>query len=335
MAQETSNKILCFGELLLHFAPDSEGTWLKNQALKIYVGGAEYNVASALSRWGNQISLYSALPENYLGNQLELKLNDEKIKVLAKRSNGRMGTFYLPFDGDMQNAKVIYDRFPSIFTESDFSGFSDDEIFKDVTWLHISTITPALSDNAFRKCLDLMNKANGRNIRVSLDLNYRASLWQHQDPYDKISQLMPFVKVLMGNIWSIQEFLNIPIEYELNGNFDDKNLLKQAEKSASEIQKQFPNVEQIANTFRFTKGDEVNYFATLYSEGKLFISEQYYSDRILERVGSGDSFMAALIHGSIKENSIQKILDDAVKVAFKKLFVEGDTINETINIEKL
>jgi 2-dehydro-3-deoxygluconokinase len=79
---------------------------------------------------------------------------------------------------------------------------------------------------------DLMKKANARNIKVSLDLNYRASLWQHQNPYDKISQLMPFVKVLMGNIWSIQEFLNIPIEYELNGNFNDENLLKQAEKSA-------------------------------------------------------------------------------------------------------
>jgi 2-dehydro-3-deoxygluconokinase len=58
MAQETSNKILCFGELLLHFAPDSEGTWLKNQALKIYVGGAEYNVASALSRWKSGFSIF-------------------------------------------------------------------------------------------------------------------------------------------------------------------------------------------------------------------------------------------------------------------------------------
>lgn len=121
----------------------------------------------------------------------------------------------------------------------------------------------------------------------------------------------------------------------MNGNFNDENLLKQAEKSASEIQKQYPNVELIANTFRFTKGDEVNYFATIYSEEKLFISEQYYSDKILERVGSGDSFMAALIHGSIKGNSIQKILDDATEVAFRKLFVSGDTINETINIENL
>ncbi len=180
-----------------------------------------------------------------------------------------------------------------------------------------------------------MKEANARNIKVSLDLNYRASLWQNQNPYKKISQLMPFVNVLMGNIWSIQEFLNIPIEYELNGTFDDENLLKQAEKSASEIQMQYPNVELIANTFRFTKGDEVNYSATIYADNQLYISQKYYSDKIEERVGSGDSFMASLIHGKINENPIQKILEDAAKVAFKKLFVKGDTINETININEL
>jgi 2-dehydro-3-deoxygluconokinase len=91
----------------------------------------------------------------------------------------------------------------------------------------------------------------------------------------------------------------------------------------------------IANTFRFTKGKEVNYFATLFADEKLLISEHYHSTTIEERVGSGDSFMAALIHGTLKGNSLQQILEDATKVAFKKLFVKGDTINDSINIEKL
>jgi len=116
----TTNKIVCFGELLLHFAPDTDGNWLDNQSLKLYVGGAEYNVASALAQWGNPLKMLSALPQNYLANQLENRLNKEGIDVVADRNNGRMGTFYLPSDGDMQNAGVIYDRFPSAFTDSDF-----------------------------------------------------------------------------------------------------------------------------------------------------------------------------------------------------------------------
>jgi len=330
-----SDKILCFGELLLHFAPDSDGNWLNDQSVKIFMGGAEYNVATALGQWGNPVKLLSALPENFLGTQLESQLKNKGIEAIVEKSNGRIGTFYLSSDGDMQNASVVYDRFPSVFTQSDFNSFSLDEVFSGVKWLHLSTITPALSENAYQKCLELMKEAASRNIKVSLDLNYRATLWQNKNPSDKIKHLMPFVNLLMGNIWSIQQFLDIPVEYELNGSYHDKNLLKQAEKSASEIQKTYPNVEMIANTFRFTSGEEVNYFATLFTDEKLFVSQHYQSDKIEERVGSGDAFMAALIHGTLKGNPAQQILEDATKVAFKKLFIKGDTINDRINIEKL
>lgn len=330
-----SGKILCFGELLLHFAPDSAGNWLCEQSMKIFVGGAEYNVSSALAQWNHPVKLLSALPENFVGEHLEAQLQHKKIEVLAEKSTGRIGTFYLSSDGDMQHAQVIYDRFPSVFTQSEFSSFSPEEIFRDVQWLHISTITPALSDNAFLKCLELMKEAAARKVTVSLDLNYRAALWQGRNPSEKILELMPYVNVLMGNIWSIQQFLDIPVTCELDGTFNDKNLLQQAEQSATEIQNAYPNVEMVANTFRFTQGDEVNYYATLYEHGQLYVSEQYYSEKVEERVGSGDSFMAALIHGKIKGHPTRQIVEDATKVAFRKLFVKGDTINETINIEQL
>lgn len=335
MQDSSSNTILCFGELLLHFAPDSHGNWLNDQSLKIYVGGAEYNVASALAQWKNPVKLLSALPENFIGKQLESQLKNKGIEMLAEKNNGRIGTFYLSSDGDMQNASVVYDRFPSVFTQSDFETLSFDEIFSKVKWLHISTITPALSENAYQKCLDLIKESASRNITVSLDLNYRASLWEGRNPFDTIKTLMPFVNVLMGNIWSIQQFLDIPVDYKLNGTFDDNNLLKQAQKSASEVQKMYPNVTVIANTFRFTSGEEVNYFATLFADQNLLVSEHYQSDKIEERVGSGDSFMAALIHGILKGNYSPQILEDATKVAFKKLFVKGDTIDESINIDEL
>lgn len=328
-----SKKILCFGELLLHFAPDSEGNWLNDQFLKIYVGGAEYNVASALTYWKNPVKILSALPENFIGNQLEFQINNKGIEMLLERNEGRIGTFYLSSDSDMQNTSVVYDRFPSVFTQSDFSAFSFDEIFSEVQWLHVSTITPALSENAYQKCLDLMKEAVSRNITVSLDLNYRAALWQDRDPSEHIKNLMPFVNVLMGNIWSIEKFLKIPVQYQLIGDFNDKNLLRQAEKSATEITQIYSNIKIIANTFRFTDGNEVNYYATLFTDEKLLISQYYHSDKIEEKVGSGDSFMAALIHGILNGYNNQQILENAAEVAFKKLFIKGDTIDETIKID--
>jgi len=53
-----------------------------------------------------------------------------------------------------------------------------------------------------------------------------------------------------------------------------------------------------------------DWMTTLFTDEKLLISEKYNSDKIEERVGSGDSFMAALIHGILKENPDQQILEE-------------------------
>lgn len=327
-----NRKIVCFGEVLIHFAPNNSGKWLDENRLTVYVGGAERNVAKALAQWGNSSSLLTVLPDDFLGAHLHSKLEKEGIEVYAQRESGRMGTYYLSSAEDMQNSNLVYDRFPSVFSKSEFSHVDLEEIFKETGWLHISAITPALSENAFEYSLLLMKEAKKRNVKVSLDLNYRAVLWKEKDPYEKMSQLLPYVDILMGNIWSIEAFLSINIELELSGSPDDENLLKQAELSAKTLQNLYPNVSVVANTFRFTRGAALDYFATLYSDNKLLVSEKYQSDKIEERLGSGDAFMAALIHGYLKGSSEQALLNEAAKVAFQKLFVKGDTINETIMI---
>ena len=45
-------KVLCFGELLLRLPPAHGGVWLKDNQMPIFIGGAELNVATALSVWG-------------------------------------------------------------------------------------------------------------------------------------------------------------------------------------------------------------------------------------------------------------------------------------------
>ena len=63
-------KILCFGEILMRFSPAAEGQWLKSANLPVYLGGAELNVATALARWGLPVSYCTALPDNYLSQDI-------------------------------------------------------------------------------------------------------------------------------------------------------------------------------------------------------------------------------------------------------------------------
>ena len=64
------NKIFCFGELLLRFSPDAESNWLQQNAMPIFIGGAELNVATALANWNIPVKYCTALPNNYFSNSI-------------------------------------------------------------------------------------------------------------------------------------------------------------------------------------------------------------------------------------------------------------------------
>ena len=80
----------------------------------------------------------------------------------------------------------------------------------------------------------------------------------------------------------------------------------------------------------FYAHQKINYYATLFGGNKLLVSQEYFSDKILDKVGSGDCFMAGLIYGYFHELPEQDILEFATAAAFEKLFVKGDSTNKTV-----
>ena len=53
-----------------------------------------------------------------------------------------------------------------------------DAMLEGVDWLHLTGITPALSESGFLSTLAIANKAKKLNIPISLDVNYRNKLWK-------------------------------------------------------------------------------------------------------------------------------------------------------------
>ena len=60
--------VLCFGELLLRLSPVLNRQWIRNASMPVYVGGAELNVAQALSKWKLPVNYFTAVPDHYLTN---------------------------------------------------------------------------------------------------------------------------------------------------------------------------------------------------------------------------------------------------------------------------
>ena len=319
-------KILSFGELLLRICPDAEGSWIKENNLPFYIGGAELNVATALSLWGMPSAYMTALPKNAMTEQLVEYIADLGIDHSAIQYQGeRVGLYYLHKGKDLKNSSVIYDRKYSSFSTLQIGDVNWEEVFTDVSWFHFSAICPAVSQAAADVCEEALKEAAARNITISVDLNYRALLWKYgKEPVAVLPALAKYCTVIMGNIWAAETMLGIPVPADLSGK---ENYLEQAEKTSRIIQESYPNCKTVANTFRFDEQGGVKYYTTLFTEGKLQVSKQYFAAEIVDKVGSGDCYMAGLIYGFYQGKSPAETLDFATAAAFSKLFVASDATN--------
>jgi 2-dehydro-3-deoxygluconokinase len=242
-----------------------------------------------------------------------------------------MGIYYLPKGADVKNVSVIYDRKNSSFSQLQPKAIDWENVLQDVSWLHVSAITPALSDNLVKVSKEAFQIASKKNITISIDLNYRAKLWQDKDPTDVIPQLVKFCDVVMGNIWSAEKMLGITISEKINEQCTKETYLQQAEATSKKIKEQFSKVKIVANTFRFDHGEKgINYYATLYAENMLRVSKEYFAEKIVDKVGSGDCFMAGLVYGFFNNYTLHETLEFAAAAAFTKLFVESDVTIKTV-----
>jgi len=170
-------KVLSFGELLLRICPDSSGDWLTTNSFPVYVGGAEANVAAALALWEIPSAYMTAVPDNYIARQLTGYLDELNIDTSAVRYEGdRIGLYFLDKGKDLKNAGVIYDRNYSSFSELKVGMVNWDAVFEGVTWFHFSAICPAINQSVADVCEEALIAASAKNIRISIDLNYRAKL---------------------------------------------------------------------------------------------------------------------------------------------------------------
>ena len=335
----TDKKVCCFGEMLLRFSPQLHGKFIEQASMPVFIGGAELNVATALAKWIVPSKYVTAVPANYLAAEMLAEVSKRNIDInTVKLCGERIGSYYLPQGADLKNSGVIYDRAYSSFASLKPGELDWDTILQDVHWFHFSAISPALNPSAAAVCLEAVQAAFKKNITISVDLNYRAKLWQYgKNPVDIMPELVQYCSVIMGNIWSGEKLLGIPLAQGFNPASNDKeDFFKQAKLSARLIQQIFPNCKTVANTFRFDEGEGIKYFATLHTKEADYNSLSYTVETIVDKIGSGDCFMAGLIYGIIQNLSTQHILNFSTAASIGKLQQLGDATTSTINdIEKI
>ncbi|SIO53147.1 sugar kinase [Chitinophaga niabensis] len=314
--------VITFGEILLRLSPE----WAQQRAA-IFVGGAEANVAAALATWGNTVAYISKAPENGLSRQVLEQLQTIGIQTDRMLWGGdRIGAYYLAQGSDLKHAEVVYDRKYSSFSEIKPGTVNWDDLLGDAKWFHWSAISPALNPDAVIICKEVLEAATRKGMTISTDLNYRSKLWQYgQQPINVMPGLTKYCHVIMGNIWAANMMLGTPLNQEAIAADTKEQYLQAAKDAAAAIIAQFPVCNRVAFTFRFSSAPSHNlYYAVYWKDGELFVSRQYETNEVVDRVGSGDSFMAGLIHANLNGYSNQETISYAAAAAYTKLFRTGD-----------
>lgn len=325
--------VLSFGELLLRIVPDAEGEWLNDNILPFFIGGAELNVASALALWDVPSKYFTALPDNGMSAQIIDYLHKKNIDTDTVHYHGnRLGIYYLTNGKDLKDDALIYDRANSAFADLKTGLIDWDKVLKGVKWFHFSAICPAISQQVADVCLEAVKELSARGITISIDLNYRPKLWQYGKlPQQIMPDIVRYCDLIMGNIWAAETMLGIVVLGDVHESGQKSIYLKEALSSSQRIIQQYSKCKAVAYTFRFDAKDEVDYYTTLYFDGEFYNSQEYHTNNIVTKVGSGDCFMAGLIYGFYKHNSPQQVIDFATAAAFNKLFIASDATTQTVD----
>lgn len=169
-------KFLTFGETLVQHNADYIGPYDPDGSYTRHVAGAESNVALDLRRLMPDIEAVwvSRLGQDTDGDMILEQLR-EGIIVHAPQFDGEFTGIQLL--NHLGGGEVIrrYRRAGSAasrLTAAEVMPHLDD---RDL--VHVTGITPALSDTCRCTVLDVMRSAAERGIPVSMDVNYRDALW--------------------------------------------------------------------------------------------------------------------------------------------------------------
>ena len=304
-------QVVTFGELLLRLSPPGEERLLQSPQLVTFFGGAEANVAVALSHFGVPCEYVTRLPENPLGEAGLEALRYEGVGTRwIARGGERLGLYFVEPGADLRTMRVVYDRAASAFAELDPDAIDWSAILAGAAWFHATGITAALGEGPARALARAMLEARGARQLVSLDLNYRAALWRGRDPRPIVEPLARGADLVIGNAVAVQAMLGIDAE--------DGHL---AERIARDLGCRYAAVTQreaiAARTHRWS--------AVLYdaAAGRYTTSGQQ-EVAVVDRVGGGDCFAAALIARLLGGAPPAEALEFAVAASTLKVTQPGD-----------
>jgi 2-dehydro-3-deoxygluconokinase len=189
--------LLTFGEALAVFSTQS-GKLRHARTVDVGIAGSEAMVAIGVARLGAPAAWAGRLGADEPGAMVLLRLREEGVDTSAVRTDRQAPTGLML--KDFRNADVTraaYSRNGSAGTRLCPEDIPEDRI-RSAGVLHLSGLTPGLSDSAAKAAFAAAEVANDEGVPVSLDIDYSHALWYPEDAADILYDLVSLCDIVFA-----------------------------------------------------------------------------------------------------------------------------------------
>lgn len=323
-----SKKVVTLGEIMLRLSTPGFERFVQADSLDVTYGGGEANVAVALSNYGLNGTFVTKVPDNAIGQAAinHVRRYGVDTQYIA-RGGKRLGIYFLETGASMRASQVIYDRAGASIADVDAAEFDFDKIFEGADWFHTTGITPALSDKAAALTEAALKAAKAKGITTSIDLNYRKKLWSKEKAREVMTKLCQYVDVCIGN----EEDADTTLGFKAGETDVTKGELHlEGFKDVFQQMKEKFGFKYIASSLRESHSASDNGWSALVYDGTEFYHTRKYEVRIVDRVGSGDSFASGLIYGLVTGMPMKDAAEFGVAASALKHTIPGDLNHATL-----
>jgi 2-dehydro-3-deoxygluconokinase len=189
--------VVTAGETMVLGIPARPGRLRHAASLELKVGGAESNVAIALSRLEVSAGWVSFLGDDEPGQLVLDRVRGEGVDTSRVRRLQDHPTGLYLREQVGAATRVYYYRRDSAASAMAEDAF-DPAYLEGAEFLHLTGITPALSKECRHFILWVAEEAGESGTRLSFDVNYRSKLWSPEEARAFTQKLLPRVDLFFA-----------------------------------------------------------------------------------------------------------------------------------------
>ncbi|MBB5323235.1 2-dehydro-3-deoxygluconokinase [Anoxybacillus tepidamans] len=291
--------VVTFGETMVLFTPDSTGLMRYANYFSRKFGGAESNFAIGLTRLGHQAGWISRVGDDEFGKAMVAFIGGEGVDVSQVKVDESAPTgIYFKELRRANDVRVYYYRKYSAASRMVPEDL-DERYIAQAKYLHITGITPALSESCYETVMHGIEIAKKHGVKIVFDPNLRKKLWPEEKARKTLLEIASKADIVLPGI-DEAEFMFGQVDLEQLG-------------------KRF--LEHGASIVVLKVGAKGAYYFTG-TESRLVPG--FPVEQLVDPVGAGDGFASGFVSGLLDGLSLYDAVQRGNAVGAFATMVSGD-----------